>query len=255
MKHFKGNIHNIETFGTFDGPGIRYVLFLQRCPFRCQFCHNRDSWSTKDNNLMTAEEVLDDYKQYESVYINGGLTISGGEPLMQPGFLLELVKLFKAEGIHITLDTSSGCFNEKNETIIKEILSYIDLVLLDIKHVDDQEHHKLTKRSNESVYDFLSLLNSIKKDTIIRHVLIPSINDQLETIYRLKASLLPYDCINRVEVLPYHDHGKHKWEKLGLIYPLNHLSPMDQKQAKEAEAILNSHLDINTHNVYKEKTK
>lgn len=242
MSHFKGNIHNIETFGTFDGPGIRYVLFLQGCPFQCQFCHNRDSWSTNINNLMSVEEVLEDYRTYASFYKDGGITISGGEPLMQKAFVLALAKACKKAGIHVTLDTSGGCFSHANKADVMEILEYVDLVLLDVKHVDETAHINLTKRSNQAVYHFLSTLNIMKKETIIRHVLIPTINDDFDTLNRLKASLQPYTCIKRIEVLPYHVHGRHKWDDMGVTYPLENIPPMDKKEAETVQRFLNQNL-------------
>jgi len=247
MNPFKGNIHNIETFGTFDGPGIRYVLFLQGCPFQCKFCHNRNSWSTKTNSLMSVDDVLNDYANYEAFYKKGGLTVSGGEPLMQGAFVLELFKQAKAFNIHTTLDTSAACFSERKKPLIKEILKYTDLVMLDLKHIDEAEHKALTNASNKHVLSFLDLLETVNQPTILRHVLIPTINDQASTIKRFKDYIQPFKCLEKVEVLPYHTNGKHKWNDLNLAYPLEGIPPMDKTKAKNVETVLNQSLHKNTY--------
>jgi len=245
MKHSKGNIHNIETFGTFDGPGVRYVLFLQGCPFKCKFCHNRDSWSSRVNSLMSVQAVLDDYATYEPFYKNGGMTVSGGEPLMQAPFVRDLFQAAKEKNIHTTLDTSAACFNPQKKDLVKEVLTHTDLVLLDIKHIDEAAHKSLTGASNHQVLSFLDLLESLGKKTIIRHVLIPTINDDETSINRLKNHLRHYQCIEKVEVLPYHTHGRHKWEDMGLSYPLEGIPPMDKQTATEVENDLNQTLHTN----------
>ena len=245
MKHSKGNVHNIETFGTFDGPGVRYVLFLQGCPFQCKFCHNRDSWSTETNSLMSVEDVLSDFETYKAFYRNGGITVSGGEPLMQTEFVRELFKAAKEKGIHTTLDTSAACFNHKKAALIREILTYTDLVLLDIKHIDEDKHKSLTNASNKQVLAFLDLLETIGKPTIIRHVLIPGINDDENSIDRLEGHLMNYRCVDKVEVLPYHTNGKFKWEAMGLTYPLEGVPAMDKQTAKAIEERLNQSIRFN----------
>ncbi len=244
MKHSKGNIHNIETFGTFDGPGIRYVLFLQGCPFKCGFCHNRDSWSTKTNSLMSVDDVMQDYANYEAFYKKGGITVSGGEPLMQASFVYDLFKTAKNKHIHTTLDTSAACYNPKNNAIIKDVLSQTDLVLLDIKHIDKQAHQTLTGSSNHHVLAFLDLLEALNIKTIIRHVLIPTINDDEQSILSLQNHLKHYHTIEKVEVLPYHTNGKHKWTDLGLDYPLEGIPPMEKSVAMAVEKRLNQNLPL-----------
>jgi pyruvate formate lyase activating enzyme len=235
---FTGNIHSIETFGTFDGPGVRYVLFLQGCPFQCQYCHNRDTWSTEENKRMTVEEVLHDFERYSHFYKNGGITVSGGEALLQIGFITELFKKAKERNIHTCLDTSAGCYNEKQIDLYKTLLSYTDLVLLDIKHIDDDEHMKLTKSSNKHVLKFASLLSELKVDTVIRHVLIPTINDQDIYLNQLRSFLDRLNNVKKIEVLPYHKKGIAKWEAMGLTYELKHIEEPTQEMIKKAEFIL-----------------
>lgn len=242
MKPFKGNVHTIEPFGTFDGPGIRYVLFLQGCPFQCKFCHNRDSWSTHENTLISVSDILNDYANYEPFYKKGGLTLSGGEPLMQAEFVKTLFKKAHEKNIHTTLDTSAACFSLKNAPLIEEVLDYTDLVLLDIKHIDPLAHKALTNATNTRVLQFLDVLEKRQQKTIIRHVLIPTINDDTESIQRFKEYIKHYRAIEKVEVLPYHSHGKYKWEALGLSYPLDGIEDMDKTTAKKVEIMLNDAL-------------
>ena len=246
MKHYKndltGNIHSVETFGTFDGPGVRYVLFLQGCPLQCKFCHNRDSWSIKTNRLLSVQNILDDFETYRPFYNNGGLTVSGGEPLMQPAFLDALFKQAKTRNIHTTLDTSAGNFNPNTPSRVTSILKHTDLVMLDFKHIDSNEHKALTGKSNANIIEFLNLLESLNQPTIIRHVLIPTINDDEFTIKRMHDFLSTYQCVKGIEVLPYHTSGKQKWKAMGLAYPLEGIPPMDKNTAKTVEARLNKPL-------------
>lgn len=238
QSQLKGNVHSIETFGAFDGPGIRYVLFLQGCPFRCQYCHNRDTWDQVENKLMSVREVLHDFETYSHFYRNGGLTVSGGEALLQIDFLIELFKEAKQRNIHTCLDTSAGCYNEtKNEKYI-ELLKYTDLVLLDIKHIDDIEHIKLTKHSNYRVLSFARLLNQLNVKTVVRHVLLPTINDQEVYVYKLRNFLDTLSNITKIEVLPYHKTGIKKWEELGYQYELYHIAEPTQKDVEKAQLIL-----------------
>ncbi len=233
-----GNIHSIETFGAFDGPGIRYVLFLQGCPFRCQYCHNRDTWETHENKLMRVDEVLHDFEKYSHFYKNGGITVSGGEALLQLDFLIELFKEAKHRNIHTCLDTSAGCYNENQDDKYEELLKYTDLVLLDIKHIDDLEHIKLTKHSNYRVLCFAKLLSKLGIKTVIRHVLLPTINDQNHYLLRLRSFLEQLTNIVKIEVLPYHKTGIKKWEDMGYEYELYHISEPTDLEVKNAEYVL-----------------
>ena len=167
-----GNIHSVESCGTVDGPGIRFVVFTQGCPLRCQYCHNPDTWEFKDNNKMSVDEIL---SQYEGVkeFCAGGITVTGGEPMCQMEFVTELFKRAKESGIHTALDTSGVLFNRDNTEKVDELLKYTSLVLLDIKHIDDEEHKKLTKHSNKNILEFAKYLSEIKKPMWVRHVVVP----------------------------------------------------------------------------------
>ncbi|MBM7452994.1 pyruvate formate lyase activating enzyme [Acholeplasma morum] len=214
------NVHSIETMGAFDGPGIRYIVFLQGCPFRCQYCHNRDTWDTKMNLPKTPEAILEDYMKYKSFYKQGGITVSGGEPLLQVEALIELFKLFKSNGIHTCIDTSGASFNPQQTEKMDELMQYTDLVLLDIKHIDDEGHKVLVGASNKNVLAFANYLNNINKDVYIRHVLIPGITGEEEYLKRLRVFLDTLSNVKQIDILPYHKKGIMKWEALKYDYPL-----------------------------------
>jgi pyruvate formate lyase activating enzyme len=233
-----GNVHSIETFGAFDGPGIRYVLFLQGCPFQCQYCHNRDTWSYEKNKQMTADEVLSDFEKYSHFYRKGGITVSGGEPLLQIHFLIELFRKAKERNIHTCLDTSGGSYHTKNDALFMELMTYTDLVLLDIKHIDEKKHQSLTKSSNQPVLAFAKLLDQLQKKVIIRHVLVPTITDEEEDLKHLRRFLNTLTNVVGIEVLPYHKAGIKKWNDLGYTYELEHISEPTKDMVKRAEAIL-----------------
>jgi len=212
------NYHSIQTMGTLDGPGIRYVLFLQGCCFRCLFCHNPDTWSGKANT-MSVEDAFNDIIKYKEFYKSscGGVTVSGGEPLLQVPFLIELFKKLKANNIHTAIDTCGGVDITDG---IKELINYTDLFMLDIKHLDKEKHQELTGADNDRVLKFLDFLNNNNKTIWIRQVLVPDISMDDEYIQTLIEFLKNYN-IERVELLPYHDMGREKYKKLGLEYPLN----------------------------------
>ena len=232
-----GNIHAIETMGAFDGPGIRYVLFLQGCPFQCQYCHNRDSWSTKENRLMTVDDVMSDYKKYSKFYKKGGLTVSGGEPLLQLPFLIELFKRAQEEDIHTCLDTSAGCFHQEDERYL-ELIKYTDLVLLDIKHINPEKHFKLTKSHNRQVLEFARFLDAHETKIIIRHVLVPTLTDDRQDLTDLRAFLDTLHHVSNIEVLPYHRSGIYKWLQMGFEYPISDIQEPSKDDVARAEAIL-----------------
>lgn len=236
--NIKGNVHFIETFGAFDGPGVRYVLFLQGCPFQCQFCHNRDSWSTEERTLMSVDEVFEDFKKYQAFYKDGGITVSGGEPLLQIKFLLALFKKFKSEGIHTTIDTSAACFDLRRSEEFKELMKYTDLVLLDIKQINDDKHKVLVGSSNKRVLEFARFLDELKVKVNTRHVLVPGINDDLEDLLGLRKFLDTLNNIVNIDVLGYHTKGRVKWENLGLTYPLDGVPEATKAQVRVAENIL-----------------
>ena len=232
------NIHSIETFGAFDGPGIRYVLFLQGCPFQCKYCHNRDTWSTGINQLMSADDVLKDYDKYSHFYKKGGLTVSGGEPLLQIPFLIDLFKKAKEKNIHTAIDTSAATFTPSKTALFNELMQYTDLVLLDIKHMDEKAHLDLTGSTNRQVLDFARYLDEMEIPVAIRHVLLPTINADEAHLKKLRSFLDTLSNVTAIDVLPYHTKGIMKWEQMGLIYPLKDLKEPTHEMIEMAETIL-----------------
>ncbi len=232
----KGNINSIETMGLVDGPGIRMVIFLQGCPLRCLFCHNPETWSQEKNILMTPEEVLKKAMRYKNYFgENGGITFSGGEPLFQPDFLLETLKLCKKENIDTALDTAGVNNHIGNK---EEILKYVDLVLWDIKAIDKEAYKKMTSKDIEESLEFLRLCQKLNKKMWLRQVIVPGINDTEEYILKLKEFIKPLKNIEKVELLPYHTMGIEKYKKLGLKYRLAQVEAMDIQKCKELEKLL-----------------
>lgn len=243
----EGRLHSIETMGLVDGPGIRTVFFLQGCPLRCVYCHNPDSQSMFSKKHIRPEAVVERAKRYKSYYKSsgGGVTFSGGESLLQGEFLLESLKLLKEEGIHTAIDTS-GFGDEK---YYQEILKYTDMVILDIKHFTDKGYREITNRPINRFLKFLSYLEDFHGTIWVRHVMVPGISDNEESIYKLfnRISHLA-DKIDRFEILPYHTMGLGKYKELGREYKLQGVPEMDKKEAKKYEKILNIMLE-------KEKSK
>ena len=237
----KGNIHSTETFGSVDGPGVRFLIFLQGCPMRCRYCHNADTWSTRENRLMTAEELLDLAERYRSYWGDeGGITVSGGEPLLQIEFLLELFKEAKRRGINTCLDTSGQPFTRKEPFFSQfcELLEYTDLILADIKHIDKDEHRALTGRGNENILDMLGFLSQKNKPVWIRHVLVPGITDNDDHLRRTRSFIETLTNVEKIEVLPYHSLGAYKWSELGVPYTLEGVAPPSPERVTNAERIL-----------------
>lgn len=237
----KGFVHSVESFGSVDGPGIRFLIFLQGCPMRCQFCHNPDSWKTGIGEERTADELLDQAERFRAYWGDkGGITVSGGEALMQIDFLLELFEKAKQRGIGTCLDTSAQLFTRKALFFEKfeRLMELTDTVLLDIKHIDDEEHRKLTRHSNANILDCARYLSEIDKPVWIRHVLIPGITDKDEYLFRLRDFLSTLHNIERIEVLPYHTLGVYKYEKLGIDYPLKDVQPPAAERVANANDIL-----------------
>lgn len=237
----KGFVHSVESFGSVDGPGIRFLIFLQGCPMRCQFCHNPDSWKTGIGEERTADELLDQAERFRAYWgDNGGITVSGGEALLQIDFLLELFEKAKQRGIGTCLDTSAQLFTRKALFFEKfeRLMELTDTVLLDIKHIDDEEHRKLTRHSNANILDCARYLSEIDKPVWIRHVLIPGITDKDEYLVRLRDFLSTLHNIERIEVLPYHTLGVYKYEKLGIDYPLKDVLPPAAERVANANDIL-----------------
>ena len=232
-----GNIHSIESCGTVDGPGIRFVVFTQGCPMRCQYCHNPDTWEFKDNNKVSTDEIL---AQYDGVkeFCAGGITVTGGEPMCQMDFVTELFKKAQAKGINTALDTSGVMFKPDNKETVDELLKYTSVVLLDIKHIDDEEHKKLTGHSNKNIIAFAKYLSEIKKPMWVRHVVVPGITFKEEYLTRLGEFLGTLQNIAALDVLPYHDMAIPKYENLKIDYPLKGVPPLSHEEALQARNII-----------------
>ncbi|SHJ82464.1 pyruvate formate-lyase-activating protein [Hespellia stercorisuis] len=236
-----GYIHSLESFGSVDGPGVRYVIFTTGCAMRCQFCHNPDTWQMETGTEYTVDELLEKALRYKKYWgAKGGITVSGGEPLLQIDFLTELFQKAKAKGVHTTLDTSGNPFTREGVFFDKfqELMKYTDLVMLDIKQVDDEQHQILTGCTNQNILDMASYLSEIKKPVWIRHVLVPERSDKDEYLHRLRAFLDTLTNVERVEVLPYHTLGVFKWKELGLEYQLEGIDPPTDERVKNAREIL-----------------
>ncbi len=238
MSEILGNIHSIESCGTVDGPGVRFVIFTQGCPLRCQYCHNPDTWDLQgESNKMSVEEIL---RQYDGVkeFCGGGITVTGGEPLLQTEFVTELFKQAHAKGIHTALDTSGLLFTPQTKDKIDELLKYTSLVLLDIKHIDEEEHKKLTRHSNKNILEFAKYLSEIKKPMWVRHVVVPNITFNEKYLTELGKFLAGLNNIAALDVLPYHDMAIPKYENMGIEYPLKGVPPLTHEQALEARNII-----------------
>lgn len=216
-----GRIHSLESFGTVDGPGIRYVVFFQGCPMRCKYCHNPDTWNLNGGKEMTADEILKKADGVREYLKGGGITATGGEPLMQIDFLTELFKTAKSVyGFHTCLDTSGIVFSESKKEKFDELIKYTDLVMLDIKHINPDEHLLLTGQKIDNVLAFAKYLADNDIPIWIRHVLVPDITLNNEYLYTLGRFLGTLKTLKAIDVLPYHDMGKVKYEALGIDYPL-----------------------------------
>lgn len=232
-----GRIHSIETFGTVDGPGIRYIIFLQGCISRCKYCHNRDTWDPDSGKISTIPDLIKDIEKYKTYMKNsgGGVTVSGGEPLLQTKFVTELFKELKKLGYNTCLDTS-GCLPITDG--IKELLSYTDIVLLDIKHIDNKKAINLTGLPNKNNLDFAKYLSDNNIPVWIRQVLVPGYTDDPEDLKKLKEFIDTLTNVERVEILPYHNLGKFKWEKVGDTYELEDIQSPTEKDIEKAQKIL-----------------
>lgn len=233
----EGYIHSTESFGSVDGPGVRFVIFTAGCPMRCQFCHNPDTWNMKTGTLTSTDDLIKKALRYRSYWGNeGGITVSGGEPLLQIDFLTELFKKAKENGIHTTLDTSGNPFTREEPFFSKfnELMQYTDLILLDIKHIDEKEQIRLTGHTNKNILDLATYLSDMKKPVWIRHVLVPKRSDKDEYLDRLHEFILTLHNVERVEVLPYHTLGAYKWKELGMEYPLEGIDPPTAERVENA---------------------
>lgn len=233
-----GFIHSIETFGTVDGPGIRLVVFLQGCPMRCLYCHNPDTWAPKKGNCMTVEEILEIYEKNKSFYQNGGITVTGGEPLMQLAFVTELFQAAKAKNIHTCLDTSGILYREQQSEAYKKLFSYTDLILLDIKHSIPEEHKKLTGHLLSPVLYFLKSSETAKVPVVIRHVIVKGFTNSKEELDGIGKLLASYKNIKGLEVLPYHNMGEQKYLELNMEYPLKGMENLSKEEAQKARSYI-----------------
>lgn len=237
MNEITANVHSFETFGTVDGPGIRFVLFLQGCHLSCLYCHNKDSCSIGTGQNMTLTEIVEKIDRYKEYIINsnGGVTVSGGEPLLQADFVKEFFKCLKEKGYHTALDTS-GAFPMSNKII--EVLKYTDLVLLDIKHIDNEKCIKLTGKPNTYTLEFAKYLSDNNIKLWIRQVLVPGYTDDEDDLLKLKDFLSTLKTVENVEILPYHTMGKYKWEELGFKYELEGVPAATVNDILRAKRIL-----------------
>lgn len=234
----KGRIHSTESFGTVDGPGVRFVVFFQGCPLRCKYCHNPDTWDFSGGREVTADELMKEYDSYKEFLKSGGITATGGEPLAQPEFLTELFRLAKSKGVHTCLDTSAGCYDPDSHSRIDEALKYTDLVMLDIKHIDDAAHKQLTGHTNRNILAFAEHIRELGIPVWIRHVVVPGITDDRDELFRLGEYIATLKNIKALDVLPYHDMAKSKYEQLGILYPLPDTPPLTKEQAIAAREII-----------------
>lgn len=241
MSEIKGRIHSVESFGSADGPGVRYIVFLKGCNMRCQYCHNPDTWAKDGGELMTPEEVLKKALRYKTYWKEkGGITVSGGEALLQIDFVTELFRLAKEKGVNTCLDTSGNPFSleEPFKSKFDELMKYTDLFMLDIKHMDDAAHRKLTGQTNQNILEMAAYLSDHGKAMWIRHVLVPGITTEEDELYRLRSFLDTLKSVERVEVLPYHTLGVFKWKELGIPYQLEGVDPPTKEQIDRAKEIL-----------------
>ncbi len=235
LKYY-AKVHSIESFGTVDGPGIRFVLFLQGCHLKCKYCHNRDTWDIKGGNYASLDDIFNKIMRYKNyIHPNGGVTVTGGEPLLQVNFLIELFTKLKKEGIHTCIDTS-GMVSLTDD--IKKLLSLTDLVLLDIKHIDDEKCKDLVGFSNKLELDFARYLSDNNIPVWIRQVLIPGYTDDEKDLIKLRDFLSTLNNVKKIEILPYHNLGKHKWTKLGYKYELDGVKQATNKDVLNAKKVL-----------------
>lgn len=236
-----GRIHSIETFGTVDGPGIRLVLFLQGCPMRCLYCHNPDTWSMQGGRAMSADEVLAEYEKNREFYAKGGITVTGGEPLLQVDFLLELFRKARERGIHTCIDTSGITYSDSESDYMRrldELMGYTSLVMLDIKHIDPKKHEALTGHSNDRVLAFARYLEGKKVPLWVRHVIVEGYTDGEDDLYALGRFIGGLKNLKALDVLPYHTLGKSKYDELGIEYPLGDMPSLKSSIAAKAKSII-----------------
>ena len=236
-----GNIHSVESFGSADGPGVRYIVFLKGCAMRCKYCHNPDTWAGQGEDWQTPEEVLNKALRYKNYWKkNGGITVSGGEALLQIDFVTELFRLAKEKGVNTCLDTSGNPFTRQEPFFgkFRKLMEVTDLFMLDIKHMDPAGHRKLTGCDNANILDMARFLSDSGKAMWIRHVLVPGITDDEEQLTSQRKFIDTLKTVERVEILPYHTLGVFKWKELGIPYQLEGVEPPTEEQVKRAKELL-----------------
>ena len=234
-----GRIHSLESFGTVDGPGVRFVVFMQGCPLRCLFCHNPDTWNLKGECQyeMSPEQLFEEVVRYKPFIKSGGVTVSGGEPLMQPEFISEFFRLCHREGLHTALDTSGAIVSRA----ALSVLDNADLVLLDVKTMDSELYPRLTGVSQSNNLAFLDILEKKHITTWVRHVVVPGLTDNDLWLQKLGEYVAKYDCVERIEILPYHTLGKYKYDELGITYRLEGVPPLTDDRAKYIRQMLSNY--------------
>lgn len=237
----KGFVNSLESFALVDGPGVRFCVFLQGCAMRCRYCHNPETWSMEGGQEWTPQDLFNRVYRYKNYWgKDGGITVSGGEALLQMEFVTEFFRLAKAKGVHTALDTSGNPFRMDPEYLEKfdELMAVTDLFLLDIKEMDEEKHRDLTKCSNTNILALARYLSDHDKDMWIRHVLVPGLTDDEAGLVALKEFIDSLKTVSRVEILPYHTLGLFKWEKIGEPYTLDGVKTPSEEEVKRAEAIL-----------------
>jgi len=236
-----GRIHSIESFGTVDGPGVRYVIFFQGCPMRCLYCHNPDTWPMTGGTEMTAIEIIEDFEKKRGFYKGGGITVTGGEPLVQIDFLIELFEEAKRHHIHTCIDTSGIVYKDENTELIRKLdrlMKITDLIMLDIKHIDPVKHMELTSQPNDGILAFAKYIDNRGVSIWIRHVVVPGITDDDKYLYDLGYFIGGLSNLKALDVLPYHTMGKVKYESLGMVYPLGDTPAMDKDILLEKKKVI-----------------
>ena len=236
-----GRIHSIESCGTVDGPGIRFVVFTQGCPLRCKYCHNPDTWNCDGGTLMEVSQILEQYEACKEFLRNGGITVSGGEPLLQMDFLIDLFTKCKEREIHTCIDTSGIVYqpdNKVQQQKLEQLMAVTDLILLDIKHIDSTKHKELTGADNNGILGFAQYLNEHNIPVWIRHVVVPEITTKDEDLYQLGYFLGQLKNIKALDVLPYHTLGEVKYERLGIPFPLKGVKAATKDDAVRARDII-----------------
>lgn len=237
----QGRIHSLESFGTVDGPGVRFVVFVQGCPMRCAYCHNPDTWEMNGGTLMEPADIVAQYERNIDFYKGGGITVTGGEPLMQLDFLIDLFTLAKAKNIHTCIDTSGIAYNPESSTQqekLAQLMPLTDLVMLDIKHIDAEKHKELTAQPNTNILKFAAYLCERKVDMWIRHVVVPGITDDDKYLFDLGYFIGQFDNLKALDALPYHTMGTVKYEKMGMEYKLKDVPAMEKDKLMEKKQVI-----------------